>query len=254
MEKGFIFGLLVLAGFSNAAFAAPTTLSTVNTFQTGYGWLIGFEGRVGTASWNYDTDLSKATSITTTVLTSGATITTYKSVDHYTLTGSGTAAGDDSFEGETFSFSVINNLAATDIAEIPNSALSLNEADLTTMMEKHSLNPNDAFDMVLFDINHPRVDIPEIGVYLSGLSIFKNDFFSGPITTLPTAEEILSQSLFSYGILNIRDILGANPTSYGHSSFAVSPSAVPVPAAAILFAPALLGFLGLRRKAKNSVA
>ena len=31
-------------------------------------------------------------------------------------------------------------------------------------------------------------------------------------------------------------------------------SEVPVPAAAFLFAPALLGFMGLRRKAKNSVA
>lgn len=33
-----------------------------------------------------------------------------------------------------------------------------------------------------------------------------------------------------------------------------SVSAVPIPAAAFLFAPALMGFLGLRRKAKNSVA
>ena len=31
-------------------------------------------------------------------------------------------------------------------------------------------------------------------------------------------------------------------------------SAVPIPAAAFLFAPALLGFMGLRRKAKNTVA
>jgi len=31
-------------------------------------------------------------------------------------------------------------------------------------------------------------------------------------------------------------------------------SAVPVPAAVFLFAPALLGFLGFRRRAKNSVA
>lgn len=31
-------------------------------------------------------------------------------------------------------------------------------------------------------------------------------------------------------------------------------SAVPLPAAAFMFAPALLGFMGLRRKAKNSVA
>jgi hypothetical protein len=33
-----------------------------------------------------------------------------------------------------------------------------------------------------------------------------------------------------------------------------SPSAVPVPAAALLFGPALLGFMGLRRKAKKAVA
>jgi len=32
------------------------------------------------------------------------------------------------------------------------------------------------------------------------------------------------------------------------------PSVVPIPAAALLFGPALLGFMGLRRKAKNSVA
>mgnify|MGYP003384644027 CR=1 FL=1 len=37
-------------------------------------------------------------------------------------------------------------------------------------------------------------------------------------------------------------------------SFTPEVSAVPVPAAAFLFAPALLGFMGLRRKAKNSVA
>ena len=43
----------------------------------------------------------------------------------------------------------------------------------------------------------------------------------------------------------------------GLSNFRVydsAPSAVPVPAAAFLFAPALLGFMALRRKAKNTVA
>lgn len=34
----------------------------------------------------------------------------------------------------------------------------------------------------------------------------------------------------------------------------ISVSAVPIPAAAFLFSPALLGFMGLRRKAKSSVA
>ena len=34
----------------------------------------------------------------------------------------------------------------------------------------------------------------------------------------------------------------------------IPPNAVPVPAALLMFGPALLGFMGLRRKAKNSVA
>ena len=41
--------------------------------------------------------------------------------------------------------------------------------------------------------------------------------------------------------------------SFGGSLDTVSVSAVPIPAAALLFAPALIGFMGLRRKAKNLV-
>lgn len=40
--------------------------------------------------------------------------------------------------------------------------------------------------------------------------------------------------------------------SYGGSLDNISVSAVPVPAAALLFAPAVLGFMGLRRKAKQA--
>lgn len=40
----------------------------------------------------------------------------------------------------------------------------------------------------------------------------------------------------------------------GGMSLTISPSAVPIPAAAFLFAPALLGFMGLRRRAKLAQA
>lgn len=46
----------------------------------------------------------------------------------------------------------------------------------------------------------------------------------------------------------------ADIDAVGAISSGVPVSAVPIPAAAFLFAPALLGFMGLRRKAKNSVA
>jgi hypothetical protein len=39
-----------------------------------------------------------------------------------------------------------------------------------------------------------------------------------------------------------------------YDDIVVSLQAVPIPAAAFMFAPALLGFMGLRRKAKNAVA
>ncbi|KAJ0338063.1 hypothetical protein COL154_014275, partial [Colletotrichum chrysophilum] len=42
--------------------------------------------------------------------------------------------------------------------------------------------------------------------------------------------------------------------SFGGNLDAISVSAVPLPAAALLFAPALLGFMGLRRKAKTMMA
>ena len=49
--------------------------------------------------------------------------------------------------------------------------------------------------------------------------------------------------------------LGLGDADYDDIIVALKPiSAVPIPAAAFLFAPALLGFMGLRRKAKNSIA
>ena len=47
------------------------------------------------------------------------------------------------------------------------------------------------------------------------------------------------------------DFLGGSDHALSHMAVI---NAVPIPAAAFLFAPALLGFMGLRRKAKNSVA
>tara|TARA_R110001606_G_scaffold395213_1_gene567082 strand:+ start:83369 stop:84001 length:633 start_codon:yes stop_codon:yes gene_type:complete len=49
--------------------------------------------------------------------------------------------------------------------------------------------------------------------------------------------------------------LGLGDADYDDMIVALKPvSAVPIPAAAFLFAPALLGFMGLRRKAKNIAA
>ena len=61
--------------------------------------------------------------------------------------------------------------------------------------------------------------------------------------------------LLNAGSYTISGIATLSPYGGGGAAAQLSSvSAVPVPAAAVLFAPALLGFMGLRRKAKNIVA
>jgi hypothetical protein len=72
-----------------------------------------------------------------------------------------------------------------------------------------------------------------------------------------------SSSLFDFNIAgligtyklgNNHYTVNENDSGYNYTITFGEVSEVPVPAAAFLFAPALLGFMGLRRKAKNSVA
>jgi hypothetical protein len=62
-------------------------------------------------------------------------------------------------------------------------------------------------------------------------------------------------NLITLGFLNVNTVQLAHPSGWMHlDNLQYTPSAVPIPAAAFMFAPALLGFMGLRRRAKNSAA
>jgi hypothetical protein len=67
------------------------------------------------------------------------------------------------------------------------------------------------------------------------------------LNSLSTSFTLLSDATVKFFI---------NDSNYGDNigGMSLNVSAVPIPAAAFLFAPALLGFMGLRRKAKNSAA
>jgi len=70
---------------------------------------------------------------------------------------------------------------------------------------------------------------------------------------------VLFENINSLTITNVNNNDANNPIpgkidGYDLAFHAVAVSEVPIPAAAFMFAPALLGFLGLRRKAKNTVA
>lgn len=70
------------------------------------------------------------------------------------------------------------------------------------------------------------------------------------LNALSTTFTLLSDATVKFFIndSNYRDNIG------GMSLNVTQVSAVPLPAAAFLFAPALIGFMGLRRKAKSTVA
>lgn len=100
----------------------------------------------------------------------------------------------------------------------------------------------------------PRIGQPED---TNGISVTWNGVELGPISNTGGSSHIWTvfdfmvtgtgSDILEFAALGIDDSLGG-------SLDRVSVSAVPIPAAAFLFAPALLGFMGLRRKAKNSVA
>ncbi|OUR64787.1 hypothetical protein A9Q79_05710 [Methylophaga sp. 42_25_T18] len=85
----------------------------------------------------------------------------------------------------------------------------------------------------------------------NGISVFWNGLELDSVTA--TGGSTHNWTIFEYLVTGIgNDLLTFSATgtndSLGGSLDAVSVSAVPIPAAAFLFAPALLGLLGLRRK------
>jgi hypothetical protein len=80
-----------------------------------------------------------------------------------------------------------------------------------------------------------------LSTYTLGASLF-DDILAG----------IDFKAWFTFGLFE--SITKATLSVKGEYATAPSVSEVPLPAAAFLFAPALLGFMGLRRKAKNTIA
>jgi len=245
MKKSYIIGLVTLLSFSNTTFAAPTSLSTTDAWQTASGDLSSLLGQAAPATWRYDTDLTIVPQLALNIpLDSGGTLSAY-GFDAPTYTLSGTAA-PDIFDGSGFAVNIFDNTIAaidntTDTTELENSMLS------------HGLDLNVAGDVLIFATStelHQGSD-PVESYDLYGLMLFGKDFFSGPIVSLPPAETLLEQSLFTYAALTHSfDFVQTGFASYAQSQI---PSAVPIPAAVFLFAPVLLGFLSLRRRTKGAV-
>ncbi len=84
--------------------------------------------------------------------------------------------------------------------------------------------------------------------------LFDKGYLNGPITSLPSASSLLENNLFLFAELGMGDdgLLEDWRDMDGYASYSqLNVSQVPVPAAAYLLAPALLGFVGLRRRKVN---
>jgi len=246
MKKILISGLVALFGFSNAALAASTSLSTTGSWQTATGSLSSLLGESAPATWNYNTDVSLAGYVVNgaPLLGSGGKLYRYQfATPAYTITNT---APPGLFNENQFRISLLDNTVAT---------LDWPDLNLISALSSHGLNPNGVGDVVEFATSYSYTGLNGRTEYLRlrGLTVFKQDFFSGPIVSIPSGESLLDNALLIYGSLRNTALINGKIEEIGFANFAQSPSAVPVPAAAFLFAPALLGFLGLRRKTKSAV-
>jgi hypothetical protein len=234
MKKTAFISLALFASLTNVALAAPTSLSTTGIWQTATGDLSSLIGQSAPATWSYDTDLTSATINTSHTLPSTGSISTYTS-SNYILSGT---AAPTLFDGNQFAISVLDNTIAS---------LDAFNSDLVTSMVNKGLNSNMVGDAILFTTSTTLPSLPDSGAAesfsLYGLIVFDKDFFSGPVSILPTADILLDNALFSYASLSHEFNFET-----GFASYIQTPSAVPVPASILMFAPALLGFLGFRRK------
>lgn len=243
MKKGFIFGLVALLGFSNAAFSATTSLSTTGAWQTATGDLSHLLGQSAPATWTYDTDLSNASfrydGAPGGMLSGGTFYAGAFLGPTYSISGT---AAPGIFDGSSFGYEVSDNaIVAIDLHP---------SVGPHAHMIRDGVDPNKVVDILLFGTGAAVSSTERFS--LGGIMIFDKDFLTGPITILPTGEELLNNALYTYAWLGHHHIDGAISTLTGSATYgyAKSPSAVPVPAAAFMFAPAILGFLGLRRKTK----
>lgn len=102
-------------------------------------------------------------------------------------------------------------------------------------------------------INTYSIDTTETSPFITGDSSFRyRTADQALLNALSTTFTLLSDA-------TVKFFISDNPytDNSGGMSLNVTPSGlgqVPLPAAAFMFAPALLGFLGLRRRAKNTIA
>lgn len=107
----------------------------------------------------------------------------------------------------------------------------------------------DLFDSTYAFIGLERTTKSAIAVY-DITDPFKSLF----LTMLISDDDISPEGIEAFTANGKAYLSFSNEKSNTTSLYSMSVSAVPLPAAAFLFAPALIGFMSLRRKAKNTVA
>ncbi|PCJ31071.1 MAG: hypothetical protein COA90_07385 [Gammaproteobacteria bacterium] len=244
MKKVLAFGLLSLVALSNNAMAASTSFTVNGTWQTATGELSGLLGQSAPATWTYETDLSGLIQASYNPSV-GTTVTTYltNGKPGYSLSGTNSI-----FDGNGFSIQLIDN-SSDDLLE----DIIVLDSEGVNALVASGLDPLKSYDWVSFTTQTSFVNATTGAInflYLTGLTAYDKDFFSSPAASFPTAESLMDNVLFTFGELEMWTSAGIT----GEARFVLAPSAVPVPAALFMFAPALLGFMGLRRKAKNIAA
>lgn len=153
------------------------------------------------------------------------------------------------YEALNVNVEVGDELTNSDFIQNPSSwSGGVVNMDLDATTNILTLKSQDTLDFNTFDAWITDL-VFNAGEVITGLSLL-----SGNLTDL----SLLANLSFTGNSIHINytddNIFNFTGTDAQFQIMTSNVSAVPIPAAAFLFAPALLGFMGLRRKAKNTVA
>jgi hypothetical protein len=137
----------------------------------------------------------------------------------------------------------------------------------TSRYDNHQVDSFGPEEAVLFDFGHQAVTLKSVTFsFVDWNDDFSFSFFTNDVTnpdnffkniSLPNSGSLQTYTFLNTWTGNLFGIGAAGAFLDSGDNFKIHSlevAAVPLPAAAFLFAPALLGFIGLRRKAQKTVA
>jgi hypothetical protein len=241
--------LILLAGFSNIVCASPLSFSNNGIWTYADGNISYLLGKYVPINWKYDSEVSAAafqdTAAVGRKLDSGGTVSANiafnNSGSNYGLSTTG-VLGELSYMGVV---AFDNTVPEMDIGTMTRRL----KDDVLSTLNSSGIDTTKKTDLLEF---YSEKTIGNDRYVLSTFAFFDTNLFQTPLTSIEAGFILQDKVLFTYTALELLTYNESKTeiisTSLAKFSSLTPPSSVPIPTSALLFTPALLGFLGLYRR------